>query len=105
MELFKLSETATLLGTIEPPLTEQWCVMALPSNSGWVSIELPDKSPLIYPLRPGAIFAIAAEYEGKIVGKLGAVGTPLPTTGAVIFFSNEEYAEVEAYVGTVSISG
>ena len=98
MELFKLSENPVLLGTIESPLTEQWCIMALPSNPGWVLIELPDKSPLTYPLRPGAIFAIAAEYEGKIIGKLGAVGLPLPATGEVVFFSNEEYAEVEAYV-------
>lgn len=104
MELFKLSENPALLGTIEPPLTEQWCVMALPSNPGWVSISLLDKSSLTYPLRPGAIFAIAAEYEGKIVGRLGATGLPLPATGAVIFFSNDEYAEVEAYVLSLSVS-
>ena len=96
MEATNLTKEFKTIAEITPPITEQWMAMALPSNPGWVSILLPQRSQLAYPLRPGAIFSIPADYVGSIVAGLGCIGMPSPGSGVVVFFSSEEQGEMEA---------
>ena len=96
MEAVNLSKEFKVVAEIAEPITEQWLILALPSNPGWVSIILKNKSQISYPLRPGAIFAIAADYAGEIVAKVGSIGLPISDSGTIVFFSSEEQQEMEA---------
>lgn len=81
------------IAEITPPLENQWYILAPSANTGWITISLPDRQLIAIPLRPGAVFAIAPDYQGKILAKLGVVGLTTPEKALIVFVDNYEYEE------------
>lgn len=78
---------------VVPPLDRQWYILSPTLNTGWLSLQLPTSQLIAVPLRPGAVFAIAPDYQGKILAKLGCTGLSTPEKALLVFCDNYEYEE------------